>query len=137
MSFAGFVGSLEPTQDDEIAEMLLMQLRAVRSYARVRRRAVQRFTVSEVCSPPSIKNEIEDGKWKHLVPGFALDLTVVDPSDGLRWDFSRKSKREKATALLRLQKPYMLIGSPACKAFSTWQIRKGLRGLLAPPPRSC
>ena len=74
-----------------------------------------------VWSAPHYK-EIKEGKWKHLVPGFALDLTVVDPSDGLPWDFSRKSKREKATALLRQQKPYMLIGSPACKAFSTWQI---------------
>ena len=60
--------------------------------------------------------------WKHLVPGFALDLAFVDPSDGLPWDFSKKSKREKAFALLRQQKPYMLIGSPACKAFSAWQV---------------
>ena len=83
MSFVGFVCSLEPTQNDEIAEMLLMQLGAGRSYARERRRAVQRFTVSEVYSPPRITKEIREGKWKHLVPGFALDLTVVDSSDGL------------------------------------------------------
>ena len=114
MSFVDFVGSLEPTRDDEIAEMLLTQLGAGRSYARERRRAVQRSTVSEVCSPPRITKEIREGQ--HLVPGFALDLTVVDSSDGLPWDFSRKSKREKATALLRQQKPYMPIGSPACKA---------------------
>ena len=34
MCFVGFVGSLEPAQDDEIAEMLLTQLGAGRSYAR-------------------------------------------------------------------------------------------------------
>ena len=113
MGFVGFVGSMEPTQDDEIAEMLLTQLGAGRSYARERRQALKKFTVSEVYSPPRITKEIREGKWKHLLPGFALDLTVVDPSDGLLWDFSRKSKREKATALLRQQKPYMLIGSPA------------------------
>ena len=36
MGFVGFVGSLEPTQDYEIAEMLLQQLGAERSYARER-----------------------------------------------------------------------------------------------------
>ena len=34
MSFVGLVGSLEPMQDNEVAEMLLMQLGAGRSYAR-------------------------------------------------------------------------------------------------------
>ena len=97
------VGSLEPTQDDEIAGMLLTQLGAGRAYARERRQAAQRFTVSEVYSPPRVTKEFREGKWKHLLPGFALDLTVVDPSDGLPWDFSRKSKREKAVALLRQQ----------------------------------
>ena len=57
--------------------------------------------------------EIKQCSWKHLLPGFALDLTVVDPLDGLPWDFSKKSKRDRATALLRQQKPYMLIGLPA------------------------
>ena len=122
MGFVGFVGFLDPTQDCEIAEMLLQQLGAGRPYARERRSAVQRFTISEVYSPPRITKEIREGRWKHLVPGFALGLTVVDPSDGLPLDFGRKSKRDRATALLRQQKPYMLIGSPACKAFSTWQI---------------
>ena len=35
--------------------------------------------------------------------------------------FSRRRKRIKARRLLREQKPYMLIGSPMCRAFSTWQ----------------
>ena len=82
MNFMGLVGSLEPTQDDEIIEMLLIQLGAGRSYARERRQAAQRFTVSEVYSPPRITKEIKEGRWKHLVPGFALDLTVVDSFDG-------------------------------------------------------
>ena len=88
MGCVGLVGSLEPMQDHEIAEMI--------------RRAVQRFTVSEVYRSPRITKEIREGEWKHLVPGFALDLTVIDPSDGLPLDFRKKSKREKATALLRL-----------------------------------
>ena len=44
-SFVGIVGSLEPAQDNEIAEMLLTQLGAGRSYACERRRALQKFTV--------------------------------------------------------------------------------------------
>ena len=52
--------------------------------------------------------------------GFALDLTVLD-EDGTPWDFTQRDKREKARRLVRQQKPYMLIGSPACKEFSTWQ----------------
>ena len=63
-------------------------------------------------------------KHKHLLPGFALDLTVVDPEDGLPWGFPRSGKREKARQMRRRQKPYLLIGSPACTAFSTWQALK-------------
>ncbi len=37
------------------------------------------------------------------------------------WDLSRKSKGEKARAMRREQQPYMLIGSPCCRAFSTLQ----------------
>ena len=45
--------------------------------------------------------------------GFSLDLTVMD-EDGLPWDFNNQAKREKARRIVREQKPYMLIGSPAC-----------------------
>ena len=37
------------------------------------------------------------------------------------WAFGLESKRDKARALLRAQKPYVLIGSPMCAAFSQWQ----------------
>ena len=53
--------------------------------------------------------------------GFALDLTVVDPDDGLPWDFTSLAKQAKARRMLREQKPYFLIGSPMCRQFSTWQ----------------
>ena len=43
-----------------------------------------------------------------------------DPNDGQPWDFSIREKRVKARAKFKEQKPYMLIGSPACTAFSTW-----------------
>ena len=56
-----------------------------------------------------------------LIPGMALDLTCIDPDDNLPCDFNVKEKREKALRLIRQQKPMLLIGSPMCTAWSTWQ----------------
>ena len=67
----------------------------------------------EIYAPPMITMEIAEGKWKHIAPGFALDLMVNDPSDGMPWDFGRSGKRKEALVFLREQKPYLLIGSPA------------------------
>ena len=83
IGFAGFIRSLEPTKDDEIAEMLLTQLGAGRSYTRERLQAIQKFIVSEVYSSPRTTKDLRDGRWKHLVLGFAVDHTVEDPFDSL------------------------------------------------------
>ena len=114
------VGSLEPEYDDAVAAMMIEQLGGSRSYVRERRQAMRRVILSEIYSPPRVTKEIKHGRWRHILLGFALDLTVVDPTDGMPWDFSRRTKRERARDIMREQKPYMLIGSPACKAFSTW-----------------
>ena len=37
------------------------------------------------------------------------------------WDFSLRHKRDRARQIIREQRPYMLIGSPPCTKFSTWQ----------------
>ncbi len=81
-------------------------------------RAAHRRIVSEIYPPPRVTAEIKRGRHAHLVPGFAFDLTVDDPDDGQPWDFSIREKRVKARAKFKEQKPYMLIGSPACTAFS-------------------
>ena len=117
----GFVGSLEPSRDDFVSELMLQQINGVgRSYVRERRQAARKI-VSEIYSPPRVTAEIRRGRWKHLAPGVALDLTVVDPLDGQPWNFDSAEKRERARRLLREQKPLLLIGSPMCTAFSTWQ----------------
>ena len=72
-------------------------------------------------SPPRVTAEIIRSKNKHVLLGFALDLTVLDPDDGMPWDFLIASKREKARAMRRTQQPYMLIGSPECTQFSQIQ----------------
>ena len=117
----GLIGIMEPSADDFIGELLLQQLGpSGRSYKREQRAACSRI-VSEMYSPPIVTAEIKRMKHKHLLPGFALDLTVVDPEDSEPWDFSLPHKRDKARAMRRRQRPYMLIGSPECTQFSTLQ----------------
>ncbi len=77
--------------------------------------------VSEIYSPPRVTKLIKEMRPKHLLPGFALDITVDDPEDGEPWDFSLEHKRRRARSMLREQKPYVLIGSPMCTHFCTWQ----------------
>ncbi len=117
----GLIGSLEPSPDDVVSEMLLQQIGSSgRSYRREARSSYKKM-VSEMYSPPRVTEELKKMRSRHLLPGFALDLTVIDPADGKPWDFSIPEKRERARKLIRQQRPYMLIGSPECTQFSTWQ----------------
>ena len=50
-----------------------------------------------------------------------MDLTTCDPTDGKPWDFNSEETQGKARMALRCQQPYLLIGSPMCTAFCTWQ----------------
>ncbi len=85
----GFIGSLEPAPEDQISPILLQQLgSAGRRYKRESRQAFRRI-VSEIYSPPRITAELRKMRGRHLMPGLALDLTVIDPDDGLPWDFSK------------------------------------------------
>ena len=115
------LGNLEPDAGDCIAELLLTQMGASgRSYRRESRQAARKI-VSEMYSPPRVTKLIRELKLKHMMAGFAFDLSMIDEDDGMPWDFSIPAKREKAWKRFTEQKPYVLIGSPACTAFSTWQ----------------
>ena len=72
--------------------------------------------VAEVFSPPRVTALA--GK-SGLKPGFALDLTQLDTETGRPWDFSSPSMRERAWNLQDSQKPFLLVGSPPCKPFSS------------------
>ena len=91
--------------------------------------ACEPATVSEIYSPPRVTEELrrKPWTWRSLVPGFALDLTVNDPDDNMPWDFSVSGKRSKAMQLIRESKPYVVIGSPCCTAFSAWQALNALK----------
>jgi hypothetical protein len=55
-----------------------------------------------------------------LAAGFALDLTTTD-EDGNSWDFSQEEMKEKARHKVRTEEPMLLVGSPSCTEFCTWQ----------------
>ena len=118
---ADSLGRLEPSFDDEVSTLLLNQLGSVgRSHRRESCSAARRL-VTEVYSPPRITKLIRESRMRHVMPGYALDLTTVDPTDGMPWDFSIRKKRIRARKMIREQRPYLVIGSPQCKEFCTWQ----------------
>ncbi len=92
----------------------------VKSYKREHNKAFRRI-VSEIYSPPRVTRTLSAMPRHELSPGFALDITCVDPDDGEPWDFDVPGKREKARKMLREQKPLFLIGSPMCTAWCSWQ----------------
>ena len=47
-----------------------------------------------------------------------MDLTSVDPEDGMPWDFNNEAKCKKALDMVISKRARLLIGFPMCKAFS-------------------
>ena len=76
--------------------------------------------MAEFYSPPRISVLAKELPSYGIGPGLALDLTVPD-ENGEPWDFSGPSMRAEAEKLLDAQEPKLLVGSPMCTAFSTWQ----------------
>ena len=105
------LGSLQPDRDDIFSQKLLGSIGYFQA----------KTVISEIYSPPRVTAEIRRSKGEFLTPGLALDITVNDPDDNQPWDFDVHEKREKAREILRKQRPYLLIGSPMCTAFSSWQ----------------
>ena len=61
-----------------------------------------------------------------LVPSFAPHVTTHG-GDGGEWDFDQADMGARAGARVEEDKPYLLIGSPMCKACCTWQRLTALR----------
>ena len=51
----------------------------------------------------------------------ALDLRTKKP-DGSPWDFRKREDRDLAIHLVETQRPLVVIGSPPCTAFSSWNV---------------
>ena len=90
-----------------------------RAYGRERARKA-RAIISELYSPPRISALARELPQYGIAPGLALDLTTTN-SRGEPWDFSKKAMRDEAERLVDEQAPLLLVGTPMCTAFSTWQ----------------
>ena len=110
VSMSNFEQFLRGTSEEELAEFAQL----LKHYGVISLNAI----VSEVYSPPRV---IAMCTRFGLTPGYALDLTTVDPSDSKPWDFIIPEKREKTKNMLNEQKPILLAGSPLCTAFSKLQ----------------
>ena len=79
--------------------------------------------VVELYSPPRVVQEagLRSYGGRRLRPGWSLDLTVDDPETGKPWDLSDGKVRTKVMKLINEGKPYMIIMSPICTAFSQIQ----------------
>ena len=113
------------SRDEEIFLMISMVGGDGKSFRREAKQSVKRL-VSEIYSPPRATKMLEKLPSQEVAPGFALDLTTVD-ENGEPWDFCRKDMTEKARKLLIKTEPILLVGSPECKAFSSWQTLNNLK----------
>ena len=106
-------------QQKQIIDLVASLGGDARAYRRERARK-SRASIAEFYSPPRISALAKDLPSYGIAPGLTLDLTGPD-ENGEPWDFSRPSMRAKAERLLEAQAPTLLVGSPMCTAFSTWQ----------------
>ena len=102
-----------------MAEKLTTEQKFVYNLVRDLGGDVKRF-LSEVYSVPRVTAAIPRVPGCGVVPGFALDLRGCDEK-GRAWDFRDPAMRREAKRKLEEQEPWILIGSPPCTPFSTWQ----------------
>ena len=106
-------------RNDEILNVVRALGGNTGKYQRERRAAIK-AVVSEIYSPPRVTAAAKLLPELKIIPGFALDLTGAD-SDGRLWDVDDVVMRERVKQRLLTERPMLLVGSPMCTAFSTWQ----------------
>ena len=125
---------VEPDGDAELLESLTRGgVPGIRS-VRVAREATQLFEmllvwgvsrgdaeakVVELFSPPRVTAALGTLPCMTLVGGPTFDLRC--DANGVAWDFRRKADRQRAREQIRRERPFLLIGSPPCTAFSAVQ----------------
>ena len=79
--------------------------------------------VVEIFSQPRLCQEIAGRSFGGTIlrPGFSLDLTMDDPATGQPWDLSKPAVQSRVIKLVRDVKPFCVVGSPPCTAFSPFQ----------------
>jgi hypothetical protein len=71
--------------------------------------------VSELFGPGKFTSRAESFG---LNPGHAFDLRLTD-DNGVPWDLSDPKRQKVCEATIDRERPYLIIGSPMCRAFST------------------
>lgn len=99
-----------------------LERRVKHQVAKTGRRSVKKAnakaTVGEMYSPPRLTRVAEEYGLK---PEFALDLTTVDETDGMPWDFSQEWIQRKALERVESVKPGLVMLCPTCAPFSRLQ----------------
>ena len=79
---------------------------------------VSKSHVAEIYNPKRFTSRANEFGLK---PGFAIDMELPKNSSGEHWDLSKKADQEELDRLIEKEKPFLLIGSPPCCAFSPLQ----------------
>ena len=103
----------------EILRLVAQLSGSAKAYRRDRSRAV-RHLVAEIYSQPRVTRALKMLPGMGLSAAFALDLTNTD-EDGREWDFTDAEMRRRARRKVADEMPMLLIGSPSCSPYSTWQ----------------
>ena len=103
--------------EDDVACFLIGQLGCdSRSHGRERKKAYRRM-VCEVFSPPRVTDEIRRLPNITIAGGSTYDLFA--DRNGRTFDFTKAADRRKGRRGIEETKPYFVIGSPPCTAFSS------------------
>ena len=113
---------------DDVGDQELYKLMPIRDNVRVElimKQALSMYQrkgadVVELFSQPRIAQEAGLRRYSgtKITAGWSLDLTMRDPETDKPWDLSRKEVQAKVRKMVVEGKPFMLIGSPPCTAFS-------------------
>jgi hypothetical protein len=91
--------------------------------------SMARCKVAELFSPPRVTALIGSLPCVALEPGATFDLR--EGADGRKWNFLDAGDRARARKLISKEKPFIVIGSPPCTDFSTWNTRLNHKNMSA------
>ena len=115
--------TVDNDENDAMVDYLVMsgvKEAVARKHVKAMRSPKPMATFSEVYGRGSIVECANKARRDLNLKGLhAMDLRTVRP-DGQPWDFSRKSDRKLAMAMLSRDSPDWIIGSPPCTSFSIW-----------------
>ena len=103
--------------DAEEFRQYAQKSREANNMAVIRQKFGCKHDVSEIYSPPRV---VAMARKLGMKGGMSLDLTVPG-ENGYVWDFSKKSCRDEAMALVTRDKPLFLMMSPECTPYSIIQ----------------